>query len=132
MDTSACAEYCNCSKFDAASKWAVSYRPTARLSEWLGKSAAARGFGVDDVVSNVLAVVADGGTPEFRSVSSRGGDWLKYAYAQPPEEDVAVAKRLAKKYVMYKLAALCDCISRNPDLNEDDVIFVAAAQDMKK
>jgi hypothetical protein len=45
----------------------------------------------------------------------------------------AVAKKLAKRYAMYKLAAICAVVDSpcNVGIKEDDVLTVSAAQDLK-
>jgi hypothetical protein len=88
----------------------------------LFKSAAARGFGLDDAVANVIDAVASGTDPSFSKSTEKVADG----------EVLAVAEKLAKRYAMYKLAGLCATLSRTSDisLDENEVIFVSAAQDM--
>lgn len=123
VDTSSCAEFCNCGMYDASSKGVV-YRAAPRdLMDDMRKSAAARGFGTDDAVTSVLETVASGLVPSFRVQEKSAG----------ADADPAVAEKLARKYAMYKLAGLCAVLDGpcGPSLSEDDVVFVSAAQDFK-
>jgi len=127
VGSSTCAEFCNYSGFDAGTASILS-KPTPRdLSSALSKSAAARGFGTDDAVTGVLEAIATGSEPVF----SKAG--LEKS-ASDGSVDQDVAKKLAKRYVMYKVAALCDVLDGRcgAALNEDDVVFVSAAQDMRE
>lgn len=125
VDTSSCAEFCNCSRFDPESGGMFSKPVPSAIRDALVKSSAARGFGTDDAVSNVLDAVASGGVPEFRDCRT-----VKEASAG---EDF-VARKLARRYAMYKVAALCAVMEGKNGclLNEDDVVFVSAAQDERK
>lgn len=122
VDTSSCAEFCNCSRFDPESGGMFSRPVPAAIRDALVKSSAARGFGTDDAVSNVLEAVASGSVPAFRVCRT-----VKEASAG---EDF-VARKLARRYAMYKVAALCAVIDGKVgcSLNEDDVVFVSASQD---
>ena len=121
VDTSSCAEFCNYGRFDAASSGVFARRTPRDISYSLSKSAAAMGFGTDDAVGAVLSVVAAGAEPSFR-----------HSMPEKTAEDNSVARKLAKKYAMYKIAAICavmdgKCASA---LNEDDVVLISAAQDL--
>lgn len=121
VDTSSCAEFCNYGRFDAASSGVFARRTPRDISYSLSKSAAAMGFGTDDAVGAVLSVVAAGAEPSFR-----------HSMPEKTAGDNSVARKLAKKYAMYKIAAICavmdgKCASA---LNEDDVVLVSAAQDL--
>lgn len=121
VDTSSCAEFCNYGRFDAASSGVFARRTPRGISYSLSKSAAAMGFGTDDAVGAVLSVVAAGAEPSFR-----------HSMPEKTAGDNSVARKLAKKYAMYKIAAICavmdgKCASA---LNEDDVVLVSAAQDL--
>lgn len=125
VDTSSCADFCNYSRFDASPSWNP-HTPVSRgLAFDLLKSAAARGFGTDDAVTSVLEAIASGSEPDFGP-----SDTVKSA--EPIDE--AVVKKLAKKYAMYKVAALCAVMDgkMGRSLDEDDVVFVAAAQDLRR
>ena len=89
----------------------------------MSKSAAAMGFGTVDAVTRILELVASGSEPSF-SNSEKTAETV----------DQAVANKLAKKYAMYKIAALCAVMDGKSGgfLNEDDVVFVSAAQDLVK
>lgn len=122
VDASSCAEFCNCSRFDAAA--GMLSRPVPfGLMESMSKSAAAMGFGTVDAVTRILELVASGSEPSF-SNSEKTAETV----------DQAVANKLAKKYAMYKIAALCAVMDGKSGgfLNEDDVVFVSAAQDLVK
>ena len=124
VDTSACADFCNDSRFDASPS-GIPHPPVPRgLALNLLKSAAARGFGTDDAVTSVLEAIASGSEPSFTPPSNE-----KTAEAV----DEAVARKLAKKYAMYKVAALCAVMDGKcgTSLDEDDVVFVSAAQDLR-
>lgn len=126
VDTSACAEFCNYSRYDAAKTGIFSRKTPFGLCESMAKSAAARGFGTDDAVGSVLSVVASGEEPSFRH---KGAE--KKA---EDSENASVARKLAKKYAMYKIAAICAVMNGKcaGSLNEDDVVLVSAAQDLTK
>jgi hypothetical protein len=120
VDTSSCAEFCNCSRFDAAA--GILSKPVPfGLMESMSKSAAAMGFGTVDAVTRILDVVASGREPSF-SNSEKTAESV----------DHAVATKLAKKYAMYKIAAICAVMDGRFGnvLNEDDVVFVSASQDL--
>lgn len=122
IDASSCAEFCNCSRFDAAA--GILSRPVPfGLMDSMSKSAAAMGFGTVDAVTRILEVVASGSEPSF-SNSEKTAETV----------DQAIANKLAKKYAMYKIAALCAVMDGKSGgfLNEDDVVFVSAAQDLVK
>lgn len=127
VGSSTCAEFCNYSGFDAKTTGIFS-KPTPKdVSLSLSKSAAARGFGTDDAVTGVLEVIAAGSEPVFsKAVLEKS--------ASDGSVDQDVAKKLAKRYIMYKVAALCDVLDGKCSsvLNEDDVVFVSAAQDMRE
>ena len=124
VDTSSCADFCNDSRFDASPSWDP-HPPVSRgLALELLKSAAARGFGTDDAVTSVLEAMASGAEPSFDAsahVKSAGS------------VDEAVVRKLARKYAMYKVAALCAVMDGKCGtyLDEDDVVFVSAAQDLR-
>lgn len=124
VEKSACAEFCTCSKFDARPGGMLSHRVPCELSDRLSKSAAAYGFGTVDAVSSVLDIMADGAEPSFCSEKN----------AESSDVDASVAVKLAKRYAMYKIAGLCAIMDGKCgcELNEDDVTFVAAAQDLRK
>ena len=120
VDASSCAEFCNCSRFDAAA--GILSRPVPfGLMESMSKSAAAMGFGTVDAVTRILDVVASGREPVFSN-----------AEKVAEEIDQTVATKLAKKYAMYKIAAICAVMDGRVGriLNEDDLVFVSAAQDL--
>ena len=121
VDTSSCADFCNFSKYDAAKAGILSKPLPFGLMETMSKSAAAMGFGTVDAVSRILDVVASGMEPSFSKTE-------KTAEAVDP----AVANKLAKKYAMYKIAAICAVMDGRAGsaLNEDDLVFVSAAQDL--
>ena len=87
------------------------------------KSAAAHGFGTDDAVTNVLETMASGSEPSFAKAETE---------KSAEQVDADVARRLARRYGMYKIAAICAVMDGKcgPSLNEDDLIVVSAAQDM--
>lgn len=120
VEASSCAEFCNCSRFDAAAGTLSRLVPSG-LMESMFKSAAAMGFGTADAVTRVLDVVASGREPVFSNAE-------KVAEAI----DRTVATKLAKKYAMYKIAAICAVMNGRVGriLNEDDLVFVSAAQDL--
>lgn len=121
VESSACAEFCNCGMFDAAGR---PERVGAGVRAAVEKSAAARGFGTDDAVTAVLEAVASGTAPSF-------GGCVKTAAEAGLDADVV--RKLARRYAMYKVAALRDALDAPGGLaaREDDVLFVAAAQDLK-
>jgi hypothetical protein len=122
VDTSSCAEFCNCSRFDASMGGILSRPVNSWLKEAMAKSVAAMGFGTVDAVTGILEVVASGNEPSFSTITEKTAE----------AEDVAVCTKLAKKYAMYKIAALCAVMDGRfgSELNEDDVVFVSAAQDL--
>ena len=123
--SSTCAEFCNCSRFDAAPDRFL-HRPRREgVMAEMSKSAAARGFGTDDAVTSVLSAMARGAEPEF---SHERAEKIALAGGVDP----AVARRLARKYAMYKIAGVQAVMSGRMGglLDEDDVIFVSAAQDL--
>ena len=123
VKSASCAEFCNASQYDAA-KPGIFTKPTpSDLKMELFKSAAARGFGLDDAVTNVIDAVASGTAPSFSKGTEKVADG----------EVLAVAEKLARRYAMYKLAGLCAALdgASGIGLKEDDVLLVAAAQDLK-
>jgi hypothetical protein len=123
VDTSSCAEFCNCDRFDARKRNFLSRPRSGRLMDSLCKSAAARGLGTDDAVSSVLDAMASGSAPSFdRSLEKTASD-----------ADMAVVNKLAKKYAMYKIAGIASVLSGKcgGSLDEDDLVFVSASQDFK-
>ena len=122
--TSSCADFCNCSRFDASRPGLLHTPVPRRLASDLLKSSAAFGFGTDDPVTNVLETIASGSEPKFESMNEK---------LASSEVDEQVALKLAKKYAMYKIAAICAAMDGKcgDALSEDDVVFVAAAQDMR-
>ncbi len=123
VETSSCAEFCNCSRYDAKPATIMTRPVPMALAFAMAKSAAARGFGTDDAVSSVLDAVASGSDPEFGGICKSADDI-----------DHDVARRLAKRYAMYKIAGLCAVMDGKCGqvLNEDDVVFVAASQDLRR
>jgi len=124
VGTSSCADFCNYSRFDASPSGCLFPSVPRRLASDILKSAAARGFGTDDAVTSVLEAMASGAVPSFDT----------QAVVKSAEKvDEKVSLRLAKRYVMYKLAALCAVADGKcgPYLDEDDIVFVSAAQDLK-
>ena len=124
VDTSSCADFCNCSRYDAVRAGMFSGARVFRLMSEMSKSAAAGGLGTCDPVTGILEVMASGTEPTFRSgsqVKSAGSD-----------VDKDVSRKLARKYAMYKIAGICAIMDGRcaPSLKEDDVVLVAAAQDM--
>ena len=126
VETSSCASFCNDGRYDARPSGPFT-RSDAGLRTLLSKSAAARGFGTEDAVTGILETIACGKLPSF---APTGTEKTAEAYGV----DQAVATKLARKYVMYKLAGLCAVLDGpcGPSLCEDDVIFVSAAQDLKE
>ena len=125
VDTATCAEFCNDSRFDARPYGSFLAKRPKGLVEDMMKSAAAMGLGTTDAVSNIMLAIASDSVPEFANPSEK--------VAESTEVDPQVTRKLAKKYAMYKIAALCAVLDRpnGLPLREDDVVFVAAAQDMK-
>lgn len=124
VDTASCAEFCNDSRFDASQSGFTPSPVPGWLAADLMKSAAAYGFGTVDPVTSVLESIASGNEPSF-SVGSK----------EKSAEDVdpSVVRKLAKKYASYKVAGLCAVMDGKvgDELNEDDVVFVSAAQDLR-
>ena len=125
VDTSSCAEFCNDFRFDASQSGFTPSPVPGWLAADLMKSAAAYGFGTVDPVTSVLESIASGNDPSF-SVGSK----------EKSAEDVdpSVVRKLAKKYASYKVAGLCAVMDGKVggELNEDDVVFVSAAQDLRR
>lgn len=123
VKSASCAEFCNASMYDATKNGILSKPVPFDLKSSLFKSAAARCFGMDDAVANVIDAVAGGTAPAFSKGSEKVADG----------EIKSVAEKLARRYAMYKLAGLCAALDGacGIGLKEDDVIMVAAAQDMK-
>ena len=123
VKSASCAEFCNASMYDATKKGILSKPVPFDLKASLFKSAAARCFGMDDAVANVIDAVAGGTAPAFSNGNEKVADG----------EIKSVAEKLARRYAMYKLAGLCAALDGacGIGLNEDDVIMDAAAQDMK-
>lgn len=123
VKSASCAEFCNDSRYDAEKPGLFDRPVPYTVKEALFKSNAARGFGTDDAVTGILCAMASGNAPSFAPGHEKtaGG------------EVAEVAEKLAKKYAMYKLAALCAVLDgpSGAGQREDDVVFVAAAQDMK-
>ena len=122
VDASSCAEFCNCSRYDAEKSGILSRPVPYGLKEAMAKSAAAMGFGTVDAVTGILEVVASGKEPLFSKGSEKTAE----------SADTDVSRRLARKYAMYKIAAICAVMDGKSGgmLNEDDVVFVSAAQDL--
>ena len=122
VDASSCAEFCNCSRYDAEKSGILSRPVPSGLKEAMAKSAAAMGFGTVDAVTGILEVVASGKEPSFSKGSEKTAE----------SADIDVSRRLARKYAMYKIAAICAVMDGKSGgmLNEDDVVFVSAAQDL--
>ena len=91
----------------------------------MSKSAAARGFGLDDAVSSVLSAVAMDQVPSFVPCGTE-------KTAEACGVDPNVARKMAKKYAMYKIAGICSVMrgTWGAAIDEDDMVFVSAAQDM--
>lgn len=123
VKSASCAEFCNASMYDAIKKGILSKPVPFDLKASLFKSAAARCFGMDDAVANVIDAVAGGTAPAFSNGNEKVADG----------EVKSVAEKLARRYAMYKLAGLCAALDGECGigLKEDDVVMVAAAQDMK-
>lgn len=119
VDTSSCSEFCNCSRYDAVPA-PLSKRRSAE--DVLCKTSAAKAMCLDDVVSSVLDVMASGEEPQFRHGNEKS--------ASAQDVDAEVARRLARKYVMYKVAALSAALEKRPQI-EDDLVFLVASQDMR-
>ena len=126
VDTATCAALCNDGRYDACPIGRFG-RPDLTLRSQLTKSAAAYGFGTSDAVTGILETMACGAEPTF---APNGTEKTAEACGVDPD----VATKLARKYVMYKLAGLCAVLDGpcGPYLSEDDVIFVSAAQDLKE
>lgn len=126
VDSASCAEFCNDSRFDARPSGSILAKRYPELVRDMMKSAAALGFGTNDAVSNVLWAMASDSAPEFSDPHEK--------VAESAEVDPAVCRKLAKTYAMYKVAALSAVLDRpnGMSLNEDDVVFVAAAQDLRR
>lgn len=126
VESASCADFCNCSRYDARPAGILSKTAAIGLAETMLKSTAAMGFGTADAVTGILEVMASGSEPRF-SVS-------RNEKAASSDVDVEVAKKLARKYAMYKIAGLCAVLDGRfgASLKEDDVIFVSAAQDMRE
>lgn len=125
VDTSSCAEFCNCSKYDPAVRNILSKPLPSDLMFAMSKSAAARGFGLDDAVSSVLSAVAMDQAPSFVPCGTE-------KTAEACGVDPNVARKLAKKYAMYKIAGICSVMrgTWGAAIDEDEMVFVSAAQDM--
>ena len=126
VDTATCAEFCNDSRFDARPYGSFLAKRPKGLVEDMMKSAAAMGLGTADAVSNIMFAMASGSVPEFDNHSEK--------VAESTDVDPQVTRKLAKKYAMYKIAALCAVLDRpnGMPLKEDDVVFVSAAQDLRR
>ena len=122
VETSSCATFCNCSRYDAEKSGILSRPIPSGLKEAMAKSAAAMGFGTVDAVTGILEVVASGKEPSFSNGSEKTAE----------SADIDVSRRLSRKYAMYKIAAICAVMDGKSGgfLNEDDVVFVSAAQDL--
>lgn len=123
VKSASCAEFCNDSRYDAAKPGMFELPAPYAIKEALCRSDAARGFGTDDAVTGILSAIASGNAPSFSPGHEKSAEG----------EVAAVAKKLARKYVMYKIAALCATLDgpSGAGQREGDVVFVAAAQDMK-
>ena len=126
VETATCAALCNDGRYDACPLGRFG-RPDLTLRSQLAKSAAAYGIGTADAVTGILETIACGAEPSF---APNGTEKTAEACGVDPD----VATKLARKYVMYKLAGLCAVLDGpcGPSLREDDVIFVSAAQDLKE
>lgn len=126
VETATCSALCNDGRYDACPLGQFG-RPDLTLRSQLAKSAAAYGLGTADAVTGILETIACGAEPSF---APNGTEKTAEACGVDPD----VATKLARKYVMYKLAGLCAVLDGpcGPSLREDDVIFVSAAQDMKE
>ena len=124
VDTASCAEFCNDSRFDAGKSGFTPFPVPGWLAGELLKSAAAYGFGTVDPVTSVLEAIASGNEPSFSAGSKE---------KSAEEVDPSVVRKLAKKYASYKIAAICAAMDGKVggELNEDDVVFVSAAQDLR-
>ena len=123
VESSSCAEFCNCTRYDARPMWMARPAPQG-IAESMSKSAAAGGFGTGDAVTGILSAIASGTAPAFAPAPM----------GKSASVDADVARRLARKYAMYKVAALRDVLDGRScaGLREDDVILVSAAQDMRE
>ena len=126
VETATCAALCNDGRYDACPLGRFG-RPDLTLRSQLAKSAAAYGIGTADAVTGILETIACGAEPSF---APNGTEKTAEACGVDPD----VATKLARKYVMYKLAGLCAVLDGpcGLSLREDDVIFVSAAQDLKE
>ena len=124
VKAASCAEFCNDVKFDPTEE-SMFRKPTpidVRYS--LLKSAASRGFGTDDAVTNIMFAIASDSVPSFS---------VEKTASSSSECDPAVVEKLAKKYAMFKIAAVCAALEgRSCAMSKEaEVIFVSAAQDLK-
>lgn len=124
VDTASCAEFCNCSKYDAKPEGITSKSAPDNIKYAMDMSPAAGAFRTYDAVSAILEAEASGTVPQFSGMSKT---------AEESGIDPEVAKKLAKKYSMYKLASLCAILDGpwGGALDEDKLVFAAAAQDIK-
>lgn len=121
VKSASCAEFCNYSKFDAADAGLFSLPTPRDVKASLEKSAAARCFGLDDAVTSVLEAIASGSAPEFRAGAEKTAE----------ECDQSVVDKLAKRYAMFKVAAMQAALDGPCGaIDPDDLAFVAAAQDL--
>lgn len=125
VKTASCAGFCNCASYDPSCPLALSSPVPGPIREALSKSASAGGFSAWDAVTGILSAMASGECPQFVRME-------KSADADADGEVSAVADRLARRYAMYKVAALAAALSGPAcaGIREDDVIAIAAAQDM--
>lgn len=122
VKSASCAEFCNHSSYDASKPDIFSKVIPGDIRYGLAKSAAARGFGLDDAVTSIMSAIASDNAPSFSIGQEKVAS----------DDVMEIADKLGRKYAMYKIAALC-AISDSPEnsaINEDDLAFVAASQDM--
>lgn len=123
VKTASCAEFCNDVRFDPSEDSIFRKPAPYDVKEGLFKSAAARGFGTDDAVTNILVSMASDSAPSFSPGNEKTAS----------ECDPVVVEKLAKKYAMFKIAAICSA-ANGPSCamcKDDELIFVSAAQDLK-
>lgn len=120
VDEGMCSEFCNDSTFDPYQSFDFRRRGLP-----VGMVEKLASFGVDDPCSKILDVTLSGDTPKFDKSAIDG-----------THENVvpsSVSKKLAEKYITYKLAAIDAVLnSRNGvKRSKSDLAAVSAAQDLK-
>jgi hypothetical protein len=133
VKTASCSKFCNDSRYDASKVGSIGSKKVAS-STMLGlvKSSAARGFGTDDAVTSIMSVIATGSEPVFAAIDKEASAIVDGNAADGVESKAST--KLAEKYTMYKLAGIDAVLNGacGASLREDDVIAVAAAQDLKR